>query len=480
MEYIISGIIVVIVLITIISIKTIRFRPEIQPETLKKEESLDLMGASKLSQVIQIPAITLMDPNEMDWNRFVEFREKLKELFPKVHEYGELTIINEYSLVYYFKGRESQKKLPILITAHMDVVPVEEGTEQDWKYPPYSGAIEEGYVWGRGTLDTKVHVIGPLQAMENLLTEGKIPDRDTYYAFGHDEERNGEQGALFIAEYFKQQKLEFEFVLDEGGCVVEDVIDGIHKPIALIGIGEKGFANIELSVNQNGGHASMPSPHSSLGILAKALCRIEAHPFKPRLIMGTREFLMSIGPYMKGINKIILANLWLFQPLFIKVFSKSNSGSALLRTTVAVTMAKGSQAPNAMPQTSTAMINCRILPGETGQDLMDHLQKVVKKLPVEIKPIVLDDPSQVSPTDCEAYGKIAEYVHKYFEQAIVAPYLVMASTDARKYEVVSHNIYRFSPYQVSNEDLDSIHGTNEKISIVNINKCISFFTDIIS
>jgi carboxypeptidase PM20D1 len=470
-------IVLIFSLILIIVIKTCKFKPVEVRSDSRYEESNDLSGPAKLADAVRIPTISYIEAGKMDEQAFQIFHRLLEKQFPFVHKCCEKTVINKYSLVYCLKTKNPHPaEKPILITAHMDVVPVEEGTEDDWTRQPYSGDIADGIVWGRGTLDTKVHLIGALEAMERLLEKGFSPTRDIYLAFGHDEEINGEEGALKIAEYFKNTGLEFDFVLDEGGCAVTNVLAGIEKPIAMVGVGEKGFANIRLSVTMDGGHASMPAPHTSLGTLAKALCLLEEHPFKPRLISCTKDFLLGIGPYMKGVNRVVLANLWIFKPLFLQMFSKTNTGSALLRTTMAVTMAQGSPAPNVVPQKSSAFVNCRILPGENGELLLDHMKKTLKNLPVKLEPIALDDPSALSPCNCDAYRLIESLIYDFCGDVIVVPYLVMASTDARKYEAVCKNIYRFTPYIIDDEDIGKIHGTNENISVVNVNRCIDFFT----
>ncbi|HPS81173.1 MAG TPA: M20/M25/M40 family metallo-hydrolase, partial [Candidatus Limiplasma sp.] len=401
----------------------------------------------------------------------------LEQQFPLVHLRCEKTVIHGYSLLYRWPGIPScPGQKPILITAHMDVVPVEPGTESAWQQPPFSGNLANGAVWGRGALDTKVHLIAAMQAMEQLIGEGFTPARDIYLGFGHDEEITGEEGARHIADYLAKSGITFDFVLDEGGCVVQNVLEGVSQPIAMVGVGEKGFANIRLSVRLDGGHSSMPAPHTSLGVLAKALCLIEAHPFKPRLIPSTQAFLLKLAPYMHGAQRVILANLWLFRPLFVRVFSKTNTGSALLRTTVAVTMAQGSPAPNVVPQHSTACINCRILPGENDQTMMEHFRKLLRKLPVKVEAITLDEPSALSSSDSESFRFVESLIHACCGDTLVVPYLVMASTDARKYEAVSEHIYRFTPYVIDQQDLGRIHGTDETISIVNVNRCIDFFT----
>lgn len=473
-------IIIILILAAVVlavTARTMRFKPAAPLSYSSYAERHETTGAEKLAQAVSVPTVSYIDASKIDRNAFERLHGLLEEQFPLVHRNCEKTVINGYSLIYHLKSNNPKpNQKPVLITAHMDVVPVEEGTESAWAEPPFSGNIKGGMVWGRGTLDTKVHFIAALEALESLLKKGFSPSRDIYLAFGHDEELNGEQGAKRIAQYFKEQGLEFDFVLDEGGCVVSNVIGGIDKPIALIGVGEKGYANIRLTVTKDGGHSSMPGPHTSLGILAEALYRIENHPFKPRLIVPTRDFLMRIGPYMKGINRVILANLWLFKPVFLSVFSKMNAGSALLRTTIAETMAQGSPAPNVVPQKSHAVINCRILPGDNGETLMSHFKKTLKGLPVELDAINLDAPSELSRTDTGAFRYVESLIGEFCHGAIVAPYLVMAATDAKKYECVSNNIFRFTPYAIDNKDLGKIHGTNENISVANVNRCIDFFT----
>jgi carboxypeptidase PM20D1 len=364
-----------------VAVRTLRFQPPDKPTSAQYVESADPAGAEKLAQAIRIPTISYMDADRTDYSAFLRFQELLQARFPLIHQYCEKIVVNAYSLIYRLKADCEPTGLPILITAHQDVVPVEPGTENDWTEPPFSGAIRDGVLWGRGALDIKIHLIAAMEALERLLQKGFLPKRDIYLAFGHDEEIGGQEGAQRIAEHFKRQGLRFAFVLDEGGCVVANVLPGVDNPIAFVGVGEKGYANIQLSVTKDGGHSSMPSPHTSLGILAKAICRMERRPFKPRLIAPAKAFLLRIGPHMKGLNKLILANLWLFQPVFLRVFSKTIAGNALLRTTMAVTMAQGSPAPNVVPQKSTAIVNCRILPGDDKESLISHFRTVLKDFP---------------------------------------------------------------------------------------------------
>jgi Acetylornithine deacetylase/Succinyl-diaminopimelate desuccinylase and related deacylases len=440
-------------------------------------EFLNMTGAEKLSESIKVKTISNKDSSVTDWSEFTKLLGLLEKLFPMVYQKLEVHIINGYSLVYCWKGRSKEKK-PVLFTSHTDVVPVEMGTENDWEYGAFSGDMANGSVWGRGTLDIKIQVISILEAAERLLRDGFLPERDIYFAFGHDEEVGGLDGALKIVEYFKENGINFEYMIDEGGCVSEGIIGDVKVPIALIGVGEKGYADIKLTVSGEGGHSSTPPANSALGLLAQVICRIEKEQPRPRLINPVRDFLMAITPKMGWLNRLILNNLWLFKPIFMSVFTKTKTGNALLRTTTAVTMAQASNAPNVLPQRATAVANFRLLQGESGEDLLKHIRKVCRGIPIELEALTLDEPSIISPSNSVGYKTIEKEIKKLYADAVIAPYIVLGGTDARKYEPVCSNIYRFSPYKIHNRELDKMHGTNESISFENIERCITFFYDI--
>lgn len=467
---------IVVVLIIILGIRTLCFKNIDQQITIKEMDArIDVREvANKLAKAVQIPTISYIDLSKVDWSQFRKYHQVIEEMFPLVHQKLHKETINEYSLLYHWKGKSTDKK-PILITAHMDVVPVSDWAEQEWKYPPFSGEIINGYVWGRGTLDTKITMIAALEAAELLLKENFMPDRDIYFAFGHDEETRGEEGALKIMETLKMRSIEFEFLIDEGGCVVENIISDIQRPLALVGIAEKGYANINIKVSDNGGHASMPPKHTALGTLAKVIMNMEDHQLRLQLTKPIENFLKKIGPEMKGINKFILANLWLFKPIFLRVFSKTKSGNALLRTTTAATMATASVAANVLPQEATATFNFRVAPGDKIEDIEKHIKQVNKDISIEVETLIGDNPSKVSSIDSEGFKTIECITKEIFADVLVSPYIVLAGTDARKYEPICENLYRFAPYQITNEELDKIHSNNENISIDNISKCVQFY-----
>lgn len=475
--YMILGIIMV--LIVIIAIRTVTFKRKYIPSL--EWEGLNVDGkriASKLSAAIQIPTVSHMECSLTDYTQLTVFHELLEKLYPRVHSELEKVVINDYSLVYKYKGKNSEKK-PTLLMAHMDVVPIAEGTEADWRHDPFSGAIEDGFVWGRGALDTKVTLLSALEAVELLLEKSYQPERDIYLAFGHDEEIQGTQGAKKIAEYFESLGIEFEFILDEGGIVTTDSIKGIDEPIAIIGIAEKGYADIEMTVKGTGGHASMPPQSTALGQMSRAVVNIEKHQLPLKMSEPVNKFFKQVGPSMGGVNKVILANLWLFKPLFVRIFAKTATGNALLRTTTAVTMSEASNASNVLPQKAKTTANFRIAPGDSMALVEAHIKEVTKGIEVTTKILLGNEPTGVASTTSQGYRLIEQVASHVFKGAIIAPYLVMAATDSKNFEHLAEDVYRFAPLMVNSEELATIHNTNECISIDNLVRCVSFYTYLI-
>jgi carboxypeptidase PM20D1 len=440
------------------------------------ELPVDSAGAAeRLSGAIQIQTIGYDDISKTDYSAFSEFISYLEKSYPRAHEVMNREIVNGYSLLYHWKGKSDNKK-PALFCAHIDVVPVEPGTDAEWKYPPYSGSVSEDAVWGRGTQDIKVQVITLLEAAETMIAAGSLPERDIYFAFGHDEETRRYDGADKIAARLKEKGISFEYVLDEGGCVIDNAVAGVSRPIAFIGIAEKGFVNIRLSVKGEGGHSSMPPVHTAAGLIARTVSRIESNQLPLTLTLPVLEMFKSLAPAMSFGNRLFLSNLWLFAPLFKKIFSKTASGAAFLRTTMAPTMLEGSGAPNVLPLNASAVVNARILHGDSSATLKAHLEKVIADSSVSIEMSQVYEPSKISPADSFGINGVKENIRALWPDAVITPYLVVGGTDARKYEELTDSVYRFSPYRLDNSEMKQMHGTNEHISIKNITDCVKFYT----
>jgi carboxypeptidase PM20D1 len=409
-----------------------------------------------------------------DFAPFEAFIAFLAEAYPLFHKTCALERINGFALVYRWKGSDSSLP-PVMLTAHYDVVPVEAGTEGEWTHPGFSGVVAEGRVWGRGTLDIKSQLTAHMEAAEELMRKGFSPRRDFYFVYGQDEEIGGRNGAYKMADYFAEKGIHFEGVLDEGGFAVSNVLKGVSSPLALIGVAEKGFCNYEITLGGAGGHSSMPPVHSALGNAAKLITTIENNPLPPRLTPPVRQMLGNIAGEMGPAVRMIVANLWLFKPLLFRFLSRAPVTNAMIRTTFAATMAKASDAANVLPQKAQAVINVRLLPGDTVAGVEGHFKNLAGDLPISIRTLVPEEPSQVSPAEGAVYRRITDLIAEIYPGVIATPYLVMGGTDARKYYRVCDNVYRFTPILINSEDQRMVHGTNESISTANYGRMILFY-----
>ncbi|MCX8124535.1 MAG: M20 family peptidase [Spirochaetes bacterium] len=437
-----------------------------------------MIAAQHLSEAIQIQTISNQDKSKTDFKTFEQFHKFLAKTYPGVHKKLKKEVVAGYSLLYTWKGSDPSLK-PMLLMAHQDVVPVEELTKDQWKYPGFSGTVADGYVWGRGALDIKNQLIAIMEAVEFLVARGFAPKRTIYLAFGHDEEVGGE-GAKAIAKLLNNRNVTLEYVIDEGGAIMEGMLPGIESPIALVGIAEKGYLTVKLTVKGEGGHSSMPPHHTALGVLAKALVNVENNPFPKNFDSPARQMFEYVAPHMKFPLRILFANMWCFKPLLKWQFEKSESTNAMIRTTAAVTMAGASEKENVLPTQAWAMINCRILPGETMDTTIGYLKKVIDNDAVVIEAMPWsNNPSPVSDIHQGSFTSIATIARQINPDVIVAPYLVLGATDSRHFNALTNQIYRFSPVKMNAEDLKRIHGINERISISDLGKSVKFVISLI-
>jgi carboxypeptidase PM20D1 len=364
--------------------------------------------------------------------------------------------------------------------AHLDVVPVETGTEDQWTHPPFSGEIADGFIWGRGSMDIKEGVVGILEAVELLLKEGFQPRRTVYLAFGHDEEIGGSEGARVIADELKRRISSLEYVLDEGGSITEGIVPGMESPVALVGIAEKGYVSLELSVESEGGHSSMPPPETAIGILSAALIALERHQMPASFSGVINRLFAHIGPEMNFVRKLVFANTWLFSPFIVHKLAQSPYTNAMIRTTTAPTIVQGGTKENILPKKATCVVNFRILPGDTVASVTDHVKTVIDDPRITIRPLKQSwNPSMVSDDAGECFQTLHKTINQIFPDVMVAPFLVTGATDSRHYVGISKNIFKFVPFMASREDLKRVHGTDERISIEDYEQCIRFYVQFI-
>jgi carboxypeptidase PM20D1 len=472
--------ILVLLLVCILAVNTRRFRSrQIQSSSVEPVPIDESQAAENLASALRIPTVSFEDSGEWKPEPFLAFHQYLETTFPKVHQTLKREIVSEYSLLYTWQGKSANLK-PILLLAHMDVVPVANETLKEWTHPPFEGKIDGGYIWGRGAMDDKAGVLGILQATEMLIEQGYQPDRTLYFAFGHDEELAGLHGAVEIASLLGSRGVQPEFVLDEGGLITNGFFPGVSRPIALVGIAEKGFLSLKLSVSGTTGHSSMPPKHTSIGILSKAIEEIENHPFPSRITGATRSMFEYLGPEMPSTAKIVLANLWLLQPL-VKMGMQMEPGSAaMVRTTTAVTVIRGGVKDNVLPGEATAVVNFRILPGDTSQSVIEHVRSVIHNPAVKVETSGLtSEPSFESDADSPAFSTIRNTIAQTFSDGLISPYLVVGATDSRHYAKLTHNIFRFLPFTAGKDDMERVHGINERISVKDFTNCVRFYRQLI-
>ncbi len=496
--FIILSILIIIIIIVLIKTFTYPFKKI----NLKASEGWkfvkDDSAIQRLSGGLKIPTVSSGELGTFDYSTFDIIKEYLKTSYPLIYQNAEFTEVNKYGLVFKLKGSNSSLD-PILFLSHTDVVPpgdadVKDKSEnifrpddkplpavskvaEDWDFGPFSGAVANGRIYGRGSIDMKGMLFSLMESMNNLIRNKHIPQRDIYLAFGFDEEVGGQQGAVKIAEYFKSKNLKFDAVYDEGGLILEKgSVVGIDADVAVIGCAEKGFLSVKIKVKGLGGHASMPPMESAIGKAAIIMQRLENDQMKPMITPLIKEFFTNIGGSMSFVNRMGIANQWLLKPVLLSQLTKNNSTNALVRTTTALTMMKGSDAPNVLSPEVEFVVNFRLLPGNSVKEVKEHIANATKGFDVEIEEIdSVKEASAVSPSHTKAFKLIEAAIKEIHPTAIATPYLTVGATDAYKYQIVSKNIYRFMPIKINDAEKQSIHSTNEYLSIENYMKMIHYF-----
>ncbi len=428
-------------------------------------------AVQRLARAIKIPTVSHYDPAEDDSGKFREFQQFLADTFPDFHKTAGRTILGDYSVIYKWKGRNDEYSTnapPVLVTAHYDVVPVD---ESKWTHKPFGAEIDGEFLWGRGTLDTKNTLMASLEAAEELCRNGFVPERTVYFAFGGDEETTGRNGACRNAEWFSSNGIMFDWLWDEGAITADGLMPGMLKKLSLIGTAEKGQVNILLQADSTaGGHAAMPPKYTATGRIARAVARIEAHPFPLRWLKTTRIFFKKMARAGIPAYKIALSNLWITGGLIKMIMGMNPASAALLRTTTAPTMISGSRKENVLADHASAVINVRILPGDSVEGVLERIRKVVadKNVKVSIKNNNdADNPVAESSIESEGYKLLEQMLNEVIPDSVVLPYLATTASDSRNYASCCRNLYRYSPMILTQPELDRIHGADERISIEN-------------
>lgn len=430
--------------------------------------------AAHMQAMVRCKTVSYHNAVLEDEAEFEAFTALLREVYPNVESACGQQAIGRRGLLYHWKGRSSDR--PSVLMAHYDVVPAE---ASQWSKPPFEGIIGDGHLWGRGTLDTKCTLLSIMEAAEQLLSEGFVPAQDIYLCFGGNEEIGG-GGAVGLVDALRARGVQPAFVLDEGGAIVEKVFPGVRQPAALIGISEKGQMNATLRVRSQGGHASAPPPHTPVGILARAVTRVEARPFPFTMTKAARALFDTLGRHSTFGYRVLFANLWCFAPLLNWICKKSGGEmNALVRTTCAFTQMSASDAPNVMPPIATVGANLRLIGGDTRQTVLDALTARIADPQVEV---TIDDGSEPAPDSCtegEPWERLLGAISQSWPGVLASPYLMVAASDSRRYAQISDAVYRFCPMPLSGEQRKLIHGNDERIPLDTLYDMVAFYVRLI-
>lgn len=458
------------------------------------EEAVDLEAVERLAGALRLP--TVSGPGErVRPSQLRRFRRYLAAEFPRLHQALARDLVAEHTLVFTWSperrpraagsaggsGGDSEVGAgPLVLLAHQDVVPVAGDALGRWTHPPFDGVVAEGYLWGRGALDDKSSLLAILEAVEGLLRDGFSPERPVILAFGHDEEIGG-RGAAAVAAQLDRRGVAPAMVLDEGLAVIEGVMPGVERPIALLGVAEKGYLSLELRATAEGGHSSAPPRQTAIDLLVRALGRLRARPLPAGIDGPVAELFTTLAAEMSFDRRLVLANLWLFEPLVVRELSARASTDALLRTTTAPTMLSGSPKDNVLPTEARAVVNFRLHPRDSPEAVVAHVRRAVAdpRIEVEIYGDFASAASPVSPTSGPAYELLAGTVTRVFPEAVVAPSLVLGGTDARHFTGLTPNVYRFAPLRIGSGDLERVHGTDERLALEDYGRMIRFYRELI-
>ena len=418
-------------------------------------------SVAKLQALVRIPTVSNRDPDLVDVAAFDEFVAELARQFPMLHERLELTRVDTHGLLFRWAGRGSER--PVVLMAHLDVVPVEE--DAPWQHPPFGAEIHDGAVWGRGTLDDKGELVAICVAVEDLLERDFTPEQDVWLSFGCNEEVSGTSAVLAVEE-LRRRGVEPWFVVDEGGAIASEAFPGVAAPVGVVGVTEKGVTSLELRVDGRGGHASTPKRNGPTVRLAKAVTKLDRHQMAASVPEPTIELLRRMAPHAPRALRPLMANADKLRPVLTRALIAAGAEpAAMTRTTFAITTLSGSPALNVIASTAKAGVNIRIMVGDTVAGVLEHVRKTIDDDQVQVTVVEENEPSPISPYDDEAFALIESTITEVFPDAIPAPYVMMAATDSRFFTEICPRVYRFAPFRMTKAQRESIHSYDEHLGV---------------
>lgn len=435
------------------------------------------IATEKLSRAIQIPTVSYSDLSRRDESAFRRWEAFLTEEFPLLHERLEKHTPGDLAILFRWEGSDGAL-LPGALLAHFDVVPP--GEPARWKYPPFSGEIAEGCVWGRGAIDDKLSDITILQAVEELLAEGLVPERTIYLCFGGDEEIGGTEGARAIVRWLRSRGERLAWVIDEGGAVSEGVLSSLPGPAAMVGLAEKGHINVRLTARGAGGHASSPPKETAISRLARAIRRVVNTPFPRRITRTVNAFLSSLSPHVTGFEGVLFRLRPVTNPLLLLALRRNPRTRSMVESTQAVTMVSGGSAENVLPDSAWAVVNIRLLQGDSIESALEHIREAVDdpEVSVELHGEWGNNTAvKETPVDHPLLAIIERALSSVLPGTPVIPYLPTASTDSASYSALTANIFRFVPMLLDAEALSLIHNVDERVTVENVERCVGFYKE---
>lgn len=470
---------VVLTLLLVAGLRGLQLESRQVAPTTPVDVSVAADAPTRLARAIQFRTITKRDPTALDSTAYRGLYRYLESAFPAVHRTLDTAHVNGLSRLYTWRGRDTTAA-PIVLMAHVDVVPIEPGTRPDWRHGPFSGAVADGQVWGRGALDDKASAVGILEALTAMIEAGERPERTVHVAFGHDEEVGGTRGARALADRVTAGGTRPAIVVDEGGAITNGALPGLARPLAVVGIAEKGYLSVELEATAPGGHSSAPPDSTSIQILNAALTRLLDRPLPARLdgVMG--RTLAYVAPEMGWPMRLALANQWLTGPALTWALSQEPATEAAIRTVQVPTRLDAGVKDNVIPSSARATINYRILPSQSVDEVLRHLRSTIDDLPVRIETGQTSAPTPVSSIDGRPFRVLQRTIREVTsDSVVVAPYLVPGATDSRYYADATDHVYRFLPYTLSPADRGLIHGTNERIAVDDYRTMVRFYVQLL-
>jgi carboxypeptidase PM20D1 len=461
-----------LLIITIIFIKTFTNSPGAHQKGISLE-ALPANAITHMSQAIQLRTETPNDAYVFDTTTFLAYRKFLEKSYPLIHKNLPRTTIDSFNYIYEWKGTDTSL-LPMVLMAHYDVVPVEASAVKLWHAVPYGGEVKENYIWGRGVLDDKSSMISILEATEAQLAKGFQPKQTILLCFGADEESSG-NGAIAVVKYFKSLHKRFDIVVDEGGEISTEDMKDVKRPIASIGLGEKGYVTLILTAQKAGGHSSIPAKTTVIDILSKGLYKLRENQMPAKIIPPIKAYLERVSGYTDNFwKKMMLSNMWLFENQVINNLSDAPNTNALVRTTIVPTIVNSGVRDNVIPTFATASVNSRILPGETQQYVYNYVEKTINDTNIKITYYhnFSTLPSSTTDINSKAFKRVEKVINAIVDDVIVAPMLMVGATDSRNYRDISDGVINFTPMT----NAKGYHGIDERLLISDFQKFVNFYT----